>query len=180
MMPLRYAAAAAAAAGLIVAGYPSLIELLDPSPRTGTAHTRQRVEVTAVIDGDTLRVRTRQGRDFGRVRLLGIDAPERAHPPAQAECYAEEATRLLAKAVPPGTLVDILSDPAAGDRDTYGRLLRYIEHHGGDVAAELVAAGAVALYESGPGIDRADAYRRAFAQARHSGRGIFSKCGPPG
>ena len=35
--------------------------------------------VTAVVDGDTVRVKDREERDLGRIRLLGVNAPELAH-----------------------------------------------------------------------------------------------------
>ena len=63
-----------------------------PDPSAGQA---TQVRVTAVVDGDTLRVEDLGGRELGRVRLLGIDAPEVAHPPAPEECYADQATDLL-------------------------------------------------------------------------------------
>ena len=56
--------------------------------------------MTAVVDGDTLRVEDLGGRELGRVRLLGIDAPEVAHPPASAGCYADQATDLLEELAP--------------------------------------------------------------------------------
>lgn len=46
-----------------------------PGAQTGHAPaegTTTRVRVTAVVDGDTIRVETRGGRQLGRVRLLGI------------------------------------------------------------------------------------------------------------
>jgi len=67
------AVAAAASAGL--AGTSLTALLGDPSPsddHPAAASSVVTARVTDVVDGDTVRVQTRDGRDLGRVRLLGI------------------------------------------------------------------------------------------------------------
>lgn len=113
------------------------------------------VRITDVVDGATLRAETPAGRDLGRVRLLGIDAPETAHDGDPAECYANEATELLAGLIPPGTSVTLAADPQQPDRDVYGRLLRYVDHRGEDLSEALLDAGAARLYDSDPQLRRA-------------------------
>lgn len=72
------AAAAAISAGLAGTSLTSLIsdpaQTVDNPATAGTRATPAEVtvRVTDVVDGDTVRVRTRDGRDLGRVRLLGI------------------------------------------------------------------------------------------------------------
>lgn len=141
--------------------------------------------VTAVVDGDTLRAETLTGDDLGRVRLLGVDAPEAAHPGHPAQCHATEATRLLRKLLPAGARVMLTIDPARGDVDIYGRLLRYVDTNPGttasrDVAVELLAAGAVRPYRGGPPLARRAEYEAAAAQAQDSGRlAQGAGCGSP-
>jgi endonuclease YncB( thermonuclease family) len=80
--------------------------------------------VVSIVDGDTLRVETLAGRDLGRVRLLGVDAPDVAHSAEPADCYADAATNQLERLAPIGSTVDLTPDTAQGDRNQYGRLLR--------------------------------------------------------
>ena len=70
--------------------------------------------VTAVVDGDTVDVR--QGELTDRVRVIGIDTPERG------ECGYEQATDVLAGHV---LRQDVVLVPGArDDRDSYDRVLR--------------------------------------------------------
>ncbi len=90
-----------------------------------------RVTVVEVIDGDTLDVRS-FGGGLLRVRLFGIDAPERGEP-----CAGEATQRLRQLA---GDEVFLLPD--ARLRDPGGRELRYVFAAGGtSVDAALVMEG---------------------------------------
>lgn len=88
------------------------------------------VRVVAVVDGDTLDVRA-AGTDL-RVRLFGVDTPERGEP-----CFAEATTRLRTLA---GGEVRLLAD--ARQRDPFGRELRYVfTPDGRSLDAALIAEG---------------------------------------
>ena len=165
---------AASAAILAVAGMKTALSE-SPEPPAGE-RTRPRVVVTSVVDGDTLRGRARGGRDLGRIRILGIDAPEVAHPPDPAECYADTATDTLSAFAPVGSTIVLVSDPTQADRDSYGRLLRYVDHDRDDVGLELLVAGAARLYDSDPSIERNQAYERAVELPRDHGRGLWGHC----
>lgn len=90
-------------------------------------------EVTAVVDGDTIDVRTAGGIE--RVRIIGIDTPEIGRNGAADECYAQEARRRL------WPRCGALRDPAQDDVDRYGRLLRHIIVDDRSIAEEVIAAG---------------------------------------
>lgn len=112
--------------------------------------------VVAVVDGDTLDV-----AGVGRVRLIGIDTPERG------ECgYAKATDALSAQAL--GRQVTLLAG-AQDDTDRYGRLLRYVIVDGVDVGLAQVEQGlAVARYDSRDGYgahDRQSDYVAADAAA---------------
>ena len=111
------------------------------APRTAVVSVPDAVlvDVVKVIDGDTLDVRAAQ--TGLRVRLYGVDTPERGD-----RCFAEatERTRVLA-----GSQVQLVSD--ARQRDRYDRELRYAFTAGGEsIDATLIREGlAVAWREDG-------------------------------
>ncbi len=116
------------------------------------------------------------GRELGRVRLLGIDAPEVAHPPAPAECYAHRATDLLAKLAPVGSTIQLVTDTGQPNRDRYDRLLRYVDRADVDVAQELLARGAARRYEAAQDLAREESYSSAIRDAQDADRGLWSTC----
>lgn len=171
LIGLAAAAIAALTADGITAALPGTPTGADPVEGKAT-----RVRVTAVVDGDTLRVEDLAGRPLGRVRLLGIDAPEVAHLPAPAECYADQATGLLEDLAPVGSTVQIVADSGQPDRDRYDRLLRYVDHDDVDVAHELLARGAVRRYEAAQDLAREDSYSAAADDAQEADRGLWGTC----
>lgn len=170
--------AASALALVLAASCSKLADLDDRGSAPGTAGPRAGTEVvvTSVVDGDTLRAETTDGEDLGRVRLLGIDAPEAAHHGQAAQCYAASATRLLARLTPVGERVRLVPDRSQGTRDAYGRLLGYLDTSSGDVGARLLRAGAADLYRYGPPLARAAAYKEAAGDARAAGEGMWRAC----
>jgi endonuclease YncB( thermonuclease family) len=124
-----------------------------PPPPPGT------VTVSRVIDGDTIEV-----SDGNRVRLIGIDTPERG------ECGYDEATAALRSLI--GGAQVRLVPGARDDVDRYGRLLRYVEADGMDANLEMVRSGlAITRYDSRDGYgrhDREDAYVAAERAAPSS------------
>jgi endonuclease YncB( thermonuclease family) len=108
-----------------------------PKPASAAAAT---VQVTDVVDGDTLIVST--GR---HVRVIGIDTPERG------DCGYAAATRTL-EALVLGRPVVLTAAPSKDDKDQYGRLLRYVDIRGVDAGLNQIKKGlAVARYDSRDG-----------------------------
>ena len=87
------------------------------SPKT------EQAEVVRVIDGDTIDVSIRSKLE--RVRLLGINTPEIVDPRKPVECFGKEAKEELEKLLQNKEVL-LVSDSSQADRDTYGRLLRYV------------------------------------------------------
>ena len=115
--------------------------------------------VTYVIDGDTLDVRL-AGGGYERVRLIGIDTPERG------ACYAGEATA-AARRLANGRRVVLRGDATQDTRDRYGRLLAYVWVDGRqDVGYRLVRDGYAAVYVYARPFARLGAYRTAEAPAK--------------
>jgi len=161
---------ATAASALLAAG--GIMAALPGTP--AIEGTRTRVGVAAVVDGDRLRVEDLAGCDIGRVRLL--DAPEVAHPPTPAECYAEAATDRLEELAPVGGTVRLTTDTAQPDRDRDGRMLRYVDHADVDVSRELLASGAARPYDSDRQLARETAYAAAVDDAHDAGSGLWGNC----
>jgi micrococcal nuclease len=118
------------------------------------------VELVRVVDGDTIVVSV--DGDEERVRLLGMDAPERG------ECGFDQATNLLKVLLGSGAGIQLI-EGSKSDRDSFGRLLRYVDVAGKDLGLELVTSGvAIAGYDSTTGYpvhDREADYRGADAGA---------------
>lgn len=123
--------------------------------------------VTHVTDGDTLWVRPLDGGAPRKIRLEGIDAPERCQP------HGDAATQALARRV--------LRHPvrvAPRGVDDYQRLLARVSLQGDDVGGWLVEQGHAWSYRfrrsNGP-------YAKQEARARRLRRGLFAAPGavPP-
>lgn len=79
--------------------------------------------VARVIDGNTVDVNL--NGHVERIRLIGINTPETVDPRKPVQCFGHEASD-HAKQILTGQKVALEADPATGDRDKYGRLLRYV------------------------------------------------------
>jgi micrococcal nuclease len=128
------------------------------------------VTVVEVVDGDTVEVDIDGRRE--RVRLVGINAPERD------ECLAGEATTALADLL---ARDEIRLERDQSDRDQYGRLLRYV-FAGGELVNEVLVAQGLAISRAyPPDTARQDALDRAQTEAREAQRGQWAPdaCGRP-
>ncbi len=125
--------------------------------------------VVFVIDGDTIEV-SLDGRNE-RLRLVGIDAPERG------ECGYEEARSALIDLVD-GVAVRLEAD--VSDRDRFGRLLRYVWV--GDVLVNevLTSEGVAIARRYPPDTALAPRLEAAQAEAQEAARGLWAGdiCGP--
>lgn len=132
-----------------------------PSSVIGAEHH----PVRFVVDGDTLDV-----SHVGRVRLLGIDAPEMGGKFDSPAPFAQEARALLATLVG-GRYVSLETD---GDPyDKYGRRLAYVFRDDGLlVNAEMLRAGLARISARHP-IRRLSALRAAERAAKVARRGIW-------
>jgi micrococcal nuclease len=96
--------------------------------------------VESVVDGDTVRVRVNGQSES--VRMIGIDTPEVVDPNSPVECFGREASEQARRLLPGGAAILLESDGSQGERDVYGRLLRYVwMGDGRQVNHEMVAGG---------------------------------------
>lgn len=120
--------------------------------------------VERVIDGDTLVL-----HGMGRVRLIGLDAPETW---LRHDCFGTEATRALRRLTPPGSLVRTAGD--VEPRDRYGRRLLYLwRPSGAFVNAALVRAGFARAMTVPPNMSHAAFIYAAEDTARRRRAGIW-------
>ena len=128
--------------------------------------------VTRVVDGDTLDVRLTSGTRT-RVRLIGIDTPERG------ACYAAKATS-RARTLALGDRVVLRGDPTQDTRDRFGRLLAYVSLPGGsDLGLQLIRGGFGEVFVFERPFRRLGAYRSAEQAARSAGLGLWGACVAP-
>ncbi|MFB6165257.1 MAG: lamin tail domain-containing protein [Haloarculaceae archaeon] len=165
---------------------------LAPDDRSPTGNATQQglgraytVSVTAVVDGDTIHVRYRNG-STDTVRLLGVDTPEThvANAPDEFEgvpnttagrdCLREaghEATRFTTERLL-GETVTLRVDPLGDARGYYGRLLAYVFQDGRDLNYRLVATGHARVYDSE--FARAERFYAAETRAQRNRTGLWT------
>jgi micrococcal nuclease len=137
----------------------------------------ERGKVVHVGDGDTITVRI--GAAVEKVRLIGIDTPELDDSrPAWRDlanrARDEARERLLHRTV------SLASDSLCRNRDSYGRLLRYVSlEDGTDFNEEMILEGYARAYTRFP-FTRVQRYESAEESARRSGRGRWSLPGTQG
>jgi endonuclease YncB( thermonuclease family) len=116
--------------------------------------------VIGIVDGDTLDVLKANTKRTVRIRLDGIDTPERGEPFTQ---QARNLTRVLA--------FDQDVIVIGKELDRYGRLVARVRFGQVDLSVEIVAAGLAChflRYSSDPVLARAE------ADARSAGRGFWA------
>lgn len=132
--------------------------------------------VSAVVDGDTVRVRIR-GRNE-TVRLVGVDAPEITPRSAVDMCFGRTAAARARELLPPGSDISVVTVPRVFARDTFGRLPAYLFRSGrrgpaGSVNHAMVATGyAVATWDEQP---NRDLFQRSQERARQRSKGVWAE-----
>lgn len=158
---------------LLIGGLIDRVVLGYESKPTGESSAR----IVRAVDGDTLVVL--QDSVERRVRVLGINTPE-VH--GQKQCGGEAASRAATRWVAANPIVTLRSDPAAPDRDRYGRLLRYVEpsrlevQPGEDLSGLQVRRGNARVAAYGQDLEKLAELRRFERQARRAGRGLWGVC----
>lgn len=130
----------------------------------GPDPTHWRGWVSWVADGDTLLVLPDQAHEAVKLRIEGIDAPERCQPGGDAsrDALIDLVHRKTVQVITHGT-------------DTYGRVLGRVELDGQDVGAEMVATGMAWAYRFR---ETAGPYAALERQARRQKKGLFAQAQP--
>ncbi len=126
-------------------------------------------KVTSITDGDTLVV------DGGeRIRIIGIDTPERGRDGKPGQPYAKAASDYLSRLIPPGTTVGLAFDNERQDK--YGRTLAHVLRANGEpVAVALLENGYARTLVIAPNTRQANCYAPIEERARQQQRGIWSQ-----
>lgn len=149
-------------AALIAVALYVAADLLDLGPFDEAGATG-RARVVRVIDGDTVQL-----RGVGRVRLIGVDTPERGR------CFDDAATRFTQARIGGRRVRYELGDD---EKDRYGRTLAYL-HRGGEMHnLALVQRGFAETLTIPPNDRFAKRFRRAERRARRDGVGRWGACG---
>jgi micrococcal nuclease len=136
--------------------------------------------VLRVVDGDTFEMENKD-----RVRLLGIDTPEKYESKkldkdVESSGMDKKTVKKLGKLASDyvrgfveGRKVRLERDPVNDDKDRYGRLLRYVYLEDGTcVNAKIIKDGYAQVYEKFP-ISKMDEFRKFQREARENNRGLW-------
>ena len=150
-----------------------LCAFLVPRPASAAPGQALKGKVTAVVDGDTIRVRLADGSNES-VRLIGVDSQELDDARERVRMMAFLAKRFVFSRLAQAA-VELLPGPEA--RDSYGRLLAFVRTADGDLFnVTLVREGYAFAFMKFP-FD--EAFRKeikaAEAEARQAGRGLWGR-----
>jgi micrococcal nuclease len=128
--------------------------------REFTPSSRDSYDVSQIIDGDTIRLSTGE-----KVRLIGINAPERDQP------YYNAATQKLTELIGNN---QVTLEKDVTDKDQYGRLLRYVHVNDAFMNLEMVKQGYAISYSFPPNTKHLDEFVEVEEDARNSQIGIWT------
>lgn len=128
----------------------------------GSAGPGPGVRVTRVIDGDTV-VMDR----LGKVRLIGVDTPERRR------CYEDAATRFTRDQLE-GEVVQY--ELGVERRDRYDRTLAYLSRQGQMHNLALLSGGYAKVLTIAPNDKYEARFERAEREAKSTDAGLWNTC----
>ena len=148
-----------------------LLAVIAVNPASANRAAGQLVQVTRVIDGDTVIL-----RDGRHIRLIGINTPEIGKKGRPDQPLAWQAQRQLQALVNNATT---MLTPGQAQQDRHGRTLAYLDviedaHKVIDVQDQLIKAGLAWLVAIPPNINRLKLYIDSQAQAKQQKRGIWA------
>jgi micrococcal nuclease len=112
--------------------------------------------VSEIVDGDTFKT-----RDGSTIRLIGVNSPEIGEP-CSMEAKDELRNLIYGK--------DIRMESDDGNKDVYGRLLRYVYVGNTFVNSEMVRLGLAKSEEVKPNVKYSDLFLDLENKARKAGR----------
>lgn len=122
--------------------------------------------VIEALDGDTIRV-----EKIGKIRYIGINAPEIHYPAKKVQPYGLESY-LANRRLVEGKKVCLQLD--AQERDKYGRILAYVYVEKIFVNAYLVESGYARVMTVPPNVQFQDLFLKLQREARKNKRGLWA------
>ena len=134
---------------------------------------KETVQVLRVIDGDTIEVNISNKKET--VRLIGIDTPETVDPRKPVQCFGKEASS-KASVLLTGKTIVLEQDLTQGERDKYGRLLRYVFLDGLNFNKKMISEGFAHeyTYQNNP-YKYMEEFKNAEKKAREGKIGLWSE-----
>ncbi|HYG84020.1 MAG TPA: thermonuclease family protein [Verrucomicrobiae bacterium] len=147
----------------------SLVTTGAPAPEPGY------YKVVDFADGDTITVDMNGKRE--KVRLIGVDTPEKQHPDKPKQCYSHQASEFTKQRITAqGGVVRLVADPTNDPRDRYNRLLRYVYLKDNTLLnKELIATGHGFEYTLFP-FQKKDEFITTQAAAKSAKKGLWGAC----
>lgn len=129
-------------------------------------------KVITVVDGDTVKVELDGVHET--LRIIGLNTPETVDPRKPVECFGQEASN-KAKELLDGQFVTLEADTTQGERDKYGRLLRYVFlPDGTDFGKWMISQGFAYEYTYSVGYKYQQDYKAAQREAESAQRGLWA------
>ena len=150
---------------ILIAVAVAAVSAIQTSPFTARVTRSDPVLVRSVVDGDTIDVAS-----FGRVRLLGIDAPEIGRVYDSSAPFAREASERLTQLVL-HRWVRLEQEGAA--LDVYNRHLAYVITEDGQCVNAVLVRDGLARVSARVLLSRLQELQRAEAEAQAFRRGMW-------
>lgn len=135
---------------------------------TPTVLLLEKAKVINVLDGDTIVLENNQ-----KVRLIGIDAPEKYYDGKKDDCFAKEAKEMLKQLIEKQN-VDLEIDISQTDK--YDRLLRYVYLDEVLINEFLVRQGFAKASSIPPDTKYRGGFEKAQGLAENQRLGLWSRC----
>ncbi len=130
------------------------------------------IPVLRVVDGDTIKISVNNTTDT--IRLIGMDSPETVDPKKPVQCFGKEASQKMNELVL-GKPVRLAADATQGDKDKYGRLLRFVFlEDGTDVEKVMIQEGYAFEYTYDAYYKYRAEYKIAEEYARNNKLGLWN------
>ncbi len=146
-------------------------EIRVPDNNTETDNNEELFKVIKVVDGDTIDVLI--DGVTKRIRVIGINTPETVDPRRPVQCFGIEASNRAKEALL-NERVRLEADESQGDKDKYGRLLRYvILENGTDFGLWMIEDGYAHEYTYNIPHRHKEIYEEVERKARESEVGLW-------
>ena len=157
---------------VIVRTTPTLSPTTILIPNLSTTPNTKTYTVIQVVDGDTIKVSMDDIKTT--IRLIGLDTPETVDPRKPVQCFGKEATNKMLELLH-NKIALLEEDKSQGDKDKYGRLLRYVFlPDETNVNKTLIQEGYAYEYTYDLPYKYQDAFKKAQISARESKRGLWA------